>query len=161
MRMRTTETALKTVGKDREALKQIAPAYAGREGALTAVLQFVYQAIVLGGTGKTEEGRTLERIAADELRHLEILGTLIVRLGADPVYTACPPYPVSHHSAAAVDYSKNLPAMLAADLRLLRGAVESYDRLLGRVKDPAVADVLACLKEENEAHIETLLCMLS
>ena len=104
--------------QDAGSAKVLFPLYAGKCGMLTAVLQYVYQAVVLGGSGMTEEGKELEAIAGEKLCDFERIGTLLGSSGVDPVFTACPPYPVSYHSAASVDYAKSYPAMLAADLRL-------------------------------------------
>ena len=88
------------IREDAKALKLVASAYAGKAGILTAVLQYVYQAIKLGASGCVNEGCELERIAGEKLCDLEVLGALITKLGAPPVFTACPSYPVSYHSAA-------------------------------------------------------------
>ncbi len=118
----------------RAALRIAAKAYAGREGMLTLVLQYVYQTAVSGG----ETGAALRALAADALLDFERLGSLLGELGADPVFTACPPYPVSYHSAESVDYSKSLPAMLAADCRL----EEAVLRVLSALKDIGAAEAL-------------------
>ena len=41
-------------------VRTLSPAYAGREGELTAVLQYVYQAIMLSGCGREKRGYKLE-----------------------------------------------------------------------------------------------------
>ena len=84
---------------DLQALRALSPAYAGRNGELTAILQYVYQSILLDGCGKTNEAKQLVRIAVDEMHHLEKIGSLFVKLGVPPVFTACPPYPVAYYSA--------------------------------------------------------------
>ena len=92
--------SLDGIGEDLRTLRIISPAYAGREGELTAVLQYVYQAIYLGATGEEKSAKTLMSIAVAEMHHIELLGTLITKLGAPPVFASCPPYPVGFYSAA-------------------------------------------------------------
>ena len=58
-------------------VRTLSPAYAGREGELTAVLQYVYQAIMLSGCGREKEGKIILKIAIEEMRHLEKIGCLI------------------------------------------------------------------------------------
>ncbi len=152
--MQEDVTAAREIVKNSNVLKLVAPAYAGRNGALTAALQYTYQVILLGGE-HAEEGKRLEKIAAAKLLELQKLGTLIQKLGADPVLTACPPYPVSYYSASCVDYVKSLPAMLEADLRLERAAAERYARILPALDGRTAAAVFA-LKEGCEENIRAL-----
>ncbi len=142
----------KEIQKDQKALRLITPAYAGRGGVLTAVLQYTYQAIALSG----EEAALFERIAAEKLRHLHILGALVRDLGANPVFTACPPYPVSYFSASGVDYAKSLPAMLDADIRLERASLERYAHILEAVENPHAARVVSLVREECMLHLGML-----
>lgn len=75
--------ALDGIGEDPAALKLISPAYAGNEGELTAVLQYIYQHILFDHAGCKDYADILLKVAITEMKHLEILGSLILRLGAD------------------------------------------------------------------------------
>ena len=107
---------LESVGEDMKTLRIVTKAYAGRDGELTSVLQYVFQSVVLGQRGERELALLLQRIAADEMRHLQIVGSLITRLGAPPIYSACPPYPVGYYSASCVNYAKETDEMPSADV---------------------------------------------
>ncbi len=120
------EVCLEKIGEDSAALKRISPLYAGRGSLLTAVLQYVYQTV-------RGENKLFEVLAGEALYDFELLGALIGRLGADPVFTACPPYPVSYHSAAGVDYAKTERAMLSADIRMEERLLAGYDAALATV----------------------------
>ena len=108
--------SLDGIGEDACSLRIISPAYAGRAGELTAILQYVYQHILFERMGDEEAAETLLAVSVAEMRHFEILGTLICKLGAPPVFTNCPPYPVGYYSASAVDYSSTPQKMLLADI---------------------------------------------
>ena len=136
--------------------RALAPAYAGRSGELTAVLQYVFQAIVLGGCSREAEARALMNIAKDEMRHLEKLGSLLVSCGVPPVFTACPPYPVAYYSASNVDYTRKLPEMLAADIRAEREAIAGYTRILSAVRDERVRQAVGEIRAEEEGHLAQL-----
>ncbi len=140
---------LENVRENTKALKIVGTAYAGRSGVLTAVLQYVYQTVALAGAGQTEAAKAFEQLASVKLYDLELMGTLIRRLGASPVYTACPPYPVSHYSASCVDYSKSLSRMLAADLALEETAEENLARIRATVDDASVLGVLDKIAEDG------------
>ncbi len=147
---------LNAVGEDLRALRIVSPAYAGRDGELTAVLQYVYQSVLLGGCGQTELAALVASIAKEEMHHLQILGTLIVKLGAPPVFTACPPYPVSYYSASCVNYAKSPRAILAADIAAERAAIAEYDRMLGCLDDAPVAAVIAHIRADEAEHLRRL-----
>ncbi len=106
---------------EKGSVRLLAPLYAGRKGILRAALQYVYQAVRLG---KGEEAAAFAALAGVKFRDFERLGALLLELGADPVFTACPPYPVSYFSCAGVDYAKSLPAMLSSDLAMEEGLSE-------------------------------------
>ena len=146
------------VGEDIRALRIVSPAYAGRDGELTAVLQYVYQSILLGECGCKELSCDLMHIAFDEMHHLQILGTLITKLGAPPVFTACPPYPVSYYSASCVCYVRAPREMIAADIRAEKSAIACYCRMLELLDNPAVRQVISAILCDERRHLKTLEC---
>ena len=155
-RMKKGEKGMEKKRMDLCISRALAPAYAGRSGELTAVLQYVFQAIVLGGCGREAEARALMNIAKDEMRHLEKLGSLLVACGVPPVFTACPTYPVAYYSASNVDYTRKLPEMLAADIRAEREAIAGYTRILSAVRDERVRQAVGEIRAEEEGHLAQL-----
>ncbi len=149
------QACIKTCEREVREARLLAPLYAGRCGILTATLQYVFQTVVLGGSGEGEAARSLERLAADRLYDLEKLGALLKSLGADPLFSACPPYPVSFHTAAYVDYSRSLPQMLAADLRLEREILHALDAL-GATLEGEAAETARRLHERTRGYIDRL-----
>ena len=148
--------SLDDVKEDRKALRIVSPAYAGRDGELTAILQYVYQSVLLGANGKEREAKLLLDIAVVEMHHLQILGTLITKLGAPPVFTACPPYPVSYYSASCVNYTRSLASMISADICAEHDAISEYTRMLCGLKNPAVAAVIERIREDERLHLNLL-----
>ncbi len=135
-------------------VRTLSPAYAGREGELTAVLQYVYQAIMLSGCGREKEGKIILKIAIEEMRHLEKIGAIIVSLGVPPVFTACPPYPVAYYSASNVDYVRQFPLMLEADIRAEREAIACYDRILRTLRDEEIRGQIEEIRADEVHHLE-------
>ncbi len=148
-------STLNEIKEDFATLRLIAPAYAGKDGELTAVLQYVYQSVIFGEAGKTDVARAIVKIAVEEMHHLEILATVIAKLGAPPVYTACPPYPVGYYSASCVNYNKNPRQMLCADICAEENAVMGYENILLRLKNPPVAAVVTRILEQEKEHLKT------
>lgn len=148
--------SLEGITNDCRALRVVSPAYAGREGELTATLQYVYQSILLGEKGYGDLSRLLLDIAVTEMHHIELLGSMITRLGAPPVFTACPPYPVGFYSASCVNYAKSPEAMLSADIRGERAAIECYESMLCALCNERVCAVISRIIEDEKVHLRTL-----
>ncbi len=146
--------SLEEIGEDPVTLRLIAPAYAGREGELTAVLQYVFQSVVFSEQGNAAFSRELIRIAVSEMHHLELLASMIAKLGALPVFSACPPYPVGYYSAACVNYTKIPRQMLCADICAEENAISCYEGILCRTKNAPVAAVLSRILEEEKEHLK-------
>ncbi len=153
--------SLNEIKEDFQTLRLIAPAYAGREGELTAALQYVFQAIVLGEQGNQTASEKILKIAVTEMHHLEILGTMITKLGAPPIFTSCPPYPVGYYSAANVNYVRTPRQMLCADICAEENAISQYERILCRLKNPPVAAVIARILEDEKLHLKVFNQLLS
>lgn len=147
--------SLEEIGEDYGTLRLLAPAYAGRDGELTAVLQYVYQSVIFSEAGKGDFAHTLVEIAVNEMHHLELLATMIAKLGAPPVYTVCPPYPVGYYSAACVNYTRNPRQMLCADICAEENAVSFYENILCRLRNAPVAAVITQILEEEKEHLKT------
>ncbi len=149
------------IGEDCKTLRLISPAYAGREGELTAVLQYVYQSVVFGEMGNKAASGLLLGIAVSEMHHLEILGTVIAKLGAPPIFTACPPYPVGYYSASCVNFTRNPRQMVCADICAEENAICGYERMLCAIKNPPVAAVIARILEDEKLHLKEFNRLLS
>ena len=145
--------SLDGIKEDYKTLRVISPAYAGGRGELTAVLQYVYQSILLGRLGKKEMSKTVLSIAINEMHHLELLGTAITMLGAPPAFTACLPYPVGYYSASNVDYSKTPCDMIEADIAAESNAISDYRRILGCIANETLINLLERIIEDEEAHL--------
>ena len=61
--------------------------FAGKEGELTAVTQYIYEHIDL--KDKEEISRILLNIAIEEMHHINILGEILVNLGEKPIFKNC------------------------------------------------------------------------
>ena len=153
--------SLDEIREDFQTLRLISSTYAGREGELTAVLQYVYQSIIFGEMGETAKSKTILGIAVAEMHHLEILGTMITKLGAPPVFTACPPYPVGYYSASCVNYTRNPRQMLCADICAEENAISQYEHILCRIKNAPVAAVISRILEDEKLHLKEFNRLLS
>ena len=141
------------IGEDPVSLKIVSPAYAGGEGELTAVLQYVYQQILFENAGYADYAAILGRIAKSEMHHLHILGSLICRLGAPPVFSYLPPYPINYYSARCVSYSRTPQKMILDDIQAEQYASDGYTKMLGRLRDERVAAIIQRIRMDEEEHL--------
>ena len=58
--------------------------FAGEEGELTAITQYIYEHIDL--KDKEDVSKILLSIAIEEMRHIDILGEILINLGEKPVF---------------------------------------------------------------------------
>ncbi|MDE6410982.1 MAG: manganese catalase family protein [Clostridia bacterium] len=145
--------SLDGITEDYKTLRVISPAYAGGRGELTAILQYVYQSILLGRLGKKEISKTILHIAINEMRHLELLGTAITMLGAPPAFTACLPYPIGYYSASNVNYAKSPCEMLEADILAESNAIADYRKILTCISNKTLIALIERIIEDEEAHL--------
>ena len=141
------------IKEDHKSLRVISPAYAGGRGELTAVLQYVYHSIVLERIGFTEISKDILGIAVNEMHHLELLGSAIAALGAPPIFTACPPYPVCYYSASHVNYAKTPEEMLDSDIEAETQAIEDYKQIVSRLCNPPLVALVERIIEDEELHL--------
>lgn len=141
------------IKEDYKTLRVISPAYAGGRGELTAVLQYVYQSILLERLGKKEMGKTILGIAINEMHHLELLGSAITMLGAPPAFTGCLPYPIGYYSASNVNYSKTPCEMIEADIAAESNAIADYCKILACISNDALTRLIERIIEDEELHL--------
>ena len=145
---------------DPKSVKIISPAYADRGSELTVILQYVYQSMILAGRGCEEYGKILTQIAIAEMHHLDILGEMLYRMGALPVFSSCPPRRFDFYSTRAVSYAQTTQKMLQDDIVGERAAIKGYEGMLCRLENERVAAVIARIVQDEKLHLETLCGML-
>ena len=144
------------ISEDAYSVRVISPAYADRGSEMTAILQYVFQAIVLQKQGLEEYAKTLERIAVAEMHHLEILGSLLYQLGALPVFTSCPPRKFDFYSTGAVSYASDVRKMILDDILGETQAIYTYEEMIRKLKDEKVSAIIARIVLDEKLHLETL-----
>ncbi len=149
------------ISPDCRALRIISPAYASSTGELNAILQYNYHAVIFDSKGLEEYAQLIDSIAVAEMIHLKLLGKTICALGALPVYTACPPAAFNFYSAKFVSYSRSLKNMVEDDVLAERHAVMSYARMLDRLRNEKVKDIIARILEDEKLHLQAFTDLLN
>lgn len=128
--------------------------YCGISGELTAITQYVYQDFDKFNVNK-EFSETLAKIAAVEMRHLELLGETIKLLGVDPKFKYhdnC--NYLTYWSGSFVDYTTNIVEMLKSDIKIEYEAIENYRYHISIINDKYIKRLLYRIIEDEERHIE-------
>ena len=148
---------------DAYSLRVISPAYASPTGELNAIMQYVYHSLHFKVCVYVDFAKTIQSIAMAEMIHLELLGSTILALGAPPVFTANPPGLFNFYSSKYVTYSRSLKCMAEDDIRAERHAIHSYERILHRLKNEKVEEIIVRILEDERLHLaafEGILCAL-
>lgn len=141
---------------DAYSLAVISPAYASPTGELNTILQYFYHYFNFIKSGLKDYAVDLKSIAVAEMFHLEILGRTITALGAQPIYCQNPPTAFNFYSAKYVTYSHNLINMLEDDIMGERRAISSYSKMLCRLKNKQVSDIIARILGDEKLHLKKL-----
>lgn len=145
---------------DGNAVKIIAPAYASECGELNAVLQYEYHRIQFEDQGLQDYASLIQGIAVQEMNHMHILGSMLLKLGVSPVYVAYPPYPSNFYATRCVSYSRIPQKILIDDIAAEQSAIASYESMLRRLTNERVAAVIKRIKMDEEEHLVAFKNML-
>ena len=121
----------------------IMPAYADVESELTAVLQYIFQSHNFGVGGNERFADTLEEIAVAEMKHFDLLGEALLRLGVSPIYSRRPPNKCDYYSTCCINYATQPTAMLAADIAAESDAIRGYEQMLCKLTNPTLSALIS------------------
>ena len=144
------------ISNDARTLGIISPAYASSTGELNATLQYVYHSFFFRKCNKPEIAEKLLSIAIAEMHHLDLLGQTILALGAPPVYCSNPYSMFNFYNTKFVAYSRSLREMIEDDILGERHAIASYSRMLAKLKNERVKEIISRISEDEKLHLETL-----
>ena len=134
--------------------QKIAPTYSGGHSELNAILQYTYHFFSFQACD-SQTANTLMGIAVAEMEHLQILGKMLVQLGANPIFYDYSKYG-EYYSTKSISYSKTLEKMLLDDLSGEMLAVQGYRQLIDSINDEKVTAVLCRIVLDEELHIAVL-----
>lgn len=134
----------------------ISPAYAGKYGELTAILQYMYHSLYFEKAGLKEYSKILDSIAITEMEHIHILGTLLLKLGVNPVFCMYPPNTDYPFNTSGILYSELPQKIILDDISTEMLAINDYNQMLYQLKNERVGEVIQRIKLDEELHVKTL-----
>lgn len=144
--------------KDVRSGQIISFAYATLKSELTAILQYTYHHFYFNGVND-DFADTLMSIAVAEMKHLDILGEAMLKLGVDPKYVQCP-NSRTYFNTSTVSQSKIPEKMLMDDIAGELEAIATYKKMLFVLENEQVEAIIQRIVMDEELHLETLKKML-
>lgn len=143
---------VKVEKKDLELAKKVFNLYAGEVSEDTSTHTYVLQALLYSENEEIKE--VLEGIARVEMHHLEILGTLIKKLGLIPLYLSVEDNKVKWFSGKYITYEKNLKEAILKNICIERIAIKNYEALINETNDEHVIHIIKRIILDERLHIE-------
>ena len=125
-------------------------AYSGSKSELTTILTYIFQYLT---NGEAEEAQMfLQAIANQEMKHLELLGQILVCLGLEPYYMST--YGNKWCSDNVKSNFKSLKEMLEFNIESEKGAIAGYKKLIDICECDQIKIVLARIIMDEENHVK-------
>lgn len=134
--------------------KLLMPSYGGPSGELTAVATYCFQNYVT--TRRREIAEALMGIARTEMRHHELMGKAIVRLGGYPVMGGR-----TYWSGSFVNYTLDPKKFLRENISAEETAILNYERTVLALRTECVKTLLERIILDEEIHIKVFKELLS
>jgi len=145
--------------KDVKSGQIISFAYASLKSELTAILQYVYHHFHFGDIDK-DASETLLGISLAEMKHLDLLGEAMLKLGVNPVYIQCPNSKL-YFNTSTVSQSTTPQKMLMDDIEGELEAISNYKKMLFILENERVSALIQRIVLDEQLHIEKLKELLS
>lgn len=144
---------IRVMGKNQAYASLLLEDYAGRVSETTAIMQYVFHHMHMGNIPGWEEVAEMEeKISIVEMRHLEILGELILLLGGNPRYWDSQQ---QFWNASFVNYQDFDPcAQLRADIQGEQTAIMNYSTRIQQIQDPYIQAILERIIKDEEHHLK-------
>jgi bacterioferritin len=130
----------------------LSAAYAGQESELAAVLLYSHGALASRGNCPGELEGALSCIAAVEMRHMKILGELILLLGGDARYIL--PNGRASINTAALPCAYAPEMIIRNSIAGEEAAIRLYRELIRSINDECVRAVLKRIILDEEEHLK-------
>lgn len=133
---------------------KIMKSYAGQVSELTCTHNYIYQHLIISDS-LPEIKNALKKIAIVEMKHLEILGEMIKKLGLLPVYTYLNKQENENYwDSSLVNYESDLYKIINNNIKNEEKAIKGYQKIIKDANDEIVTDILNRIIYDEEHHIK-------
>ena len=138
--------------KDLELAKKLFNLYAGEISEDTSTHTYILQMLLY--SDNEEIKKILEGIAIVEMHHLEILGTLIKKLGLVPLFLSTDEDRVKWFSGKYITYEKSIKEAMLKNICIEKLAIKNYESLINETTDENVIHIIKRIILDERLHIE-------
>lgn len=124
--------------------------FAGSKGELTAVTQYIYEHI--NYNYNPELSKILLQIAIEEMRHIDILGEIIKKLGENPIYVNSEKKPWTSENVTYHFHS--IDEMLEYNVMAEDAAIIGYKNAIKYTKNIYLKNIFERIILDEEKHKE-------
>ncbi len=125
---------------------------ASQKSEMTAITQYLYQSWVWGGEYR-EIAEAMHKIAAVEMRHLDLFGKAVLLLGGNPTYSAPQRNGFYVWNGNAVNYGGNISRMLRYNLQSEQETIRAYTKQSETVLAGNIPNLLKRIIEDEKVHV--------
>ncbi len=129
--------------------------YSGKSSELTAITQYIYHHMEFDALD-AGIAKCLRSIAMVEMKHLELLGECIRRLGAAPRFFSEAGERKRYWNASLINYGRRPKEMLELDLRAERQAIQNYEKTILRISDLGIKKLIRRIILDEKLHVGIL-----
>lgn len=138
-----------TEGRNLNYARILSSPYAAQTGELGAVLIYLYDSLVTTDDKMLSE--VFECVAETEMKHMEILGRLIVLLGGDPRY--CASSARGCFNTAQLPYSTDKDRIIRGAIAAEQNAIDEYESIKGMIDDRYIVKIIDRMIEDEKIHL--------
>ncbi len=128
--------------------KLLMPSYAGAGSELTAILTYSFQSFISPENGALAQA--LSGIARCEMKHMQLLGRTIYKLGGYPIMGAR-----TYFNGSMVCYTLDPHKYLAQNIAAEEAAIVGYERTILNLHSESVKLLIERIILDEELHIAT------
>ena len=136
--------------------RMVYDSYAGGKSELTTILTYVYQ--FLTNDENNELAMALKMISMQEMKHLELLGEILVGVGCKPYYMNT--YGNKWCSDNVRSSFENLEDMLKYNIEGEKDAINEYNHLINVCDNDSIKAVLSRIIMDEECHIQIFMMFM-
>lgn len=134
--------------------------YSGAISEYTAIAQYVYHHLYAREEGLAALEKQWIGIAIVEMRHLALLGNLILKLGGAPRFITPGGHGYVPWNSTLVDYGCTLKEMVLLDIKSEQSAICAYLRGAKRASQPEMSALLERISQDEQVHLQVFTQML-
>ncbi len=127
--------------------KLLMPSYAGMGSELSAILTYAFQSYIT--PNYPEISKALEGVSVVEMKHHELLGTTIYKLGGYPIMGAR-----NYWNGSFANYTLDVKKFLQQNIIAEENAIINYERTILNLKTESVKMLIERIILDEEVHIK-------